>query len=132
MDLIQPDTPGPGRVRPLRQQGVVVDMAARARGERSSEDELLRCVSSGYMSGGCSCPRTIPRSVAAAAWAAECSLADGDRLFHFPWQGQVWLGFGLAGGEVRGVYCPSHRAGRDARSSGCEAQHYAPATAVSA
>lgn len=131
MDSIQPDLPGPARVQP-RQQGVVVDMAARARGQQSSEEQLLRCVSSGYMSDGCSCPLTIPKSVAVAAWAAECSGAEGDRLFHFAWRGQVWLGFGLSGGEVRGVYCPSHRASREARSSGCEPQRYAPATAASA
>jgi hypothetical protein len=116
----------------LRRRGVVVDIAAHAGARRASEEEQLRCVSSGYMSGGCSCPQAIPRSVASAAWTAERSRADGDRLFHFAWRGQVWLGFGLADGAVRGVYCPSHRAERDARSSGCEVQHDAPTAAASA
>ena len=81
------------------------------------------------MAGGCSCTRTIPASAAVAAWSAEQVRAAGSRLFHFAWKGEVWLGFGLEDGSVRGVYCPSHRAQRDARSSGCEAQHYAPAAA---
>lgn len=131
MNLTHPDIADTDRSRSLRRRSVVVDIAAAA-GARRSNEEQLRCVSSGYMSGGCSCPQAIPRSVASAAWTAERSRADGDRLFHFAWRGQVWLGFGLADGAVRGVYCPSHRAERDARSSGCEAQHHAPAAAASA
>jgi hypothetical protein len=39
-----------------------------------------------------------------------------DRFFHFTWQGGVWLTYGLKDGRVRGIYCPSHSAERDARS----------------
>jgi hypothetical protein len=82
-------------------------------------DRLLRCVSSGYLSDGCSCRSAIPSSVVTAAWA---SVLDGggepeDRFFRFAWRGGVWLGFGLQDGRVRGVYCPDHSAARAERRS---------------
>ncbi|MHB8533425.1 MAG: hypothetical protein ACYDC2_11965, partial [Solirubrobacteraceae bacterium] len=43
---------------------------------------------------------------------------DEDRLFHFAWRDEVWLGYGLAGGEIRGVYCPTHRSAREAHAAG--------------
>jgi hypothetical protein len=110
------------------QPAVVVDLRER----RRAVEGVLRCVSSGYMAGGCSCTRTIPASAAVAAWSAERSRSAESRFFHFAWKGEVWLAFGLEDGTVRGVYCPSHRAERDARSSGCEAQHYAPLAATGA
>jgi hypothetical protein len=36
-------------------------------------------------------------------------------FFHFQWRGERWLGYGLPDGEVRGVYCPTHRAQREQR-----------------
>jgi hypothetical protein len=118
--------------RTLRQQGVVVDIEARAGARRARLEQTLRCVSSGYMSGEGSCAEAVPAAVASAAWASEHERAAGDRFFHFAWQGRVWLAFGTLDGSVRGVYCPVHRAQREARSSGCEVQHYAPAAAVGA
>ncbi len=114
-----PHTPG---------AAVVVDL----REQRRTVEEVLRCVSSGYMSGGCSCTRTIAASAATAAWSAERTRGSASRFFHFAWKGEVWLGFGLEDGSIRGVYCQRHRAEREARSSGCEAQHYAPAAAAGA
>jgi len=95
-----------------------------APGQRESEigvrpvDSLLRCVSSGYLSDGCSCQATIPSSVVTAAWARERELlgAHQDRFFRFAWRGGVWFSFGLRDGDVRGVYCPMHSAGRAERS----------------
>jgi hypothetical protein len=79
----------------------------------------LRCLSSGYLKDGRSCGSTIPLGVARAAWNRESERAGArrDGYFHFAWNGRVWLGFGLANGRVRGVYCPEHAAERDSRSS---------------
>lgn len=78
----------------------------------------LRCVSSGYLSGGCSCRSTVPAAVVDAAWEREVAHVGSreDRFFHFACEGEVWLAFGMASGEIRGVYCPTHRAERDARA----------------
>jgi hypothetical protein len=89
----------------------------RGAGRRARIDETLRCVSSGYMSHGCSCLASVPAEVVAAAWAREQQeRLGGDRLFHFAWRGEVWLAFGVLGGGVRGVYCPEHAAQRTERS----------------
>jgi hypothetical protein len=111
------------RTRWAGEEGVVIDLRSHARGE----DRPIRCVSSGYMSGGCSCQAAVPAAVARSAWARELGRAPAPegRFFHFTSKSEIWLGFGLAGGEVRGVYCPAHRAARDGRAAGCEAQHYA-------
>jgi hypothetical protein len=113
------------RPRRIERPGVVVEMNSLARVRGSQEDRPMRCVSSGYMSGGCSCPAVIPGGVVRAAWARELDQAGvrENRFFHFAWQGEVWLAFGLSDGQIRGVYCPTHRAERDARSAGCEEQH---------
>lgn len=81
-------------------------------------DRPLRCVSSGYLSDGCSCSSSVPAHVVAAAWTRELERGGvpGDRLFRFAWHDGVWLAYGLRDGRVRGVYCPSHSAGRDERS----------------
>jgi hypothetical protein len=86
-------------------------------GSRHGPPELpLRCVSSGYLGDGCSCRARVPAAVAGAAWRDELEqgrLREG--FFHFAWRGDVWLAYGLAGGGVRGVYCPAHRSEREQR-----------------
>ncbi len=118
--------------RPTRQierHGVVVEMQRHPIARRREEGATLQCVSSGYMSGGCSCPEAIPASVVASAWAAELDRSAADSgFFNIQWRGRVWLAFGLADGEIRGVYCPTHRAEREAHLTGLEG-HYAPAAA---
>lgn len=77
----------------------------------------LRCVSSGSLDG-CSCRSQIAKDIVAQAWARELD-ASGDRearFFHFIADGGVWMAYGLADGDVRGVYCPSHNSQRAARS----------------
>jgi hypothetical protein len=86
----------------------------------ASLDRLLRCVSSGYLSGGCPCQRTIPASFVSAAWARELEQRSSpceDRFFRLSWRGGEWLSYGLSDGRVRGVYCPEHSAARTERSS---------------
>src|ERR1700722_18963174 len=73
----------------------------------------LRCVSSGYMSDGCSCEAAVPAQAVVAAWERERRERHGDRFFAFTWNDQVWLGYGLRNGRVPGGYCPEHRAERD-------------------
>jgi hypothetical protein len=88
--------------------------------DHSRVEQLLQCVSSGYLSDGCSCQATVPSSVASTAWARqlEHTRAREDQFFTFVWRGGEWLGYGLRDGRVRGVYCPEHNA-RRARHS-CE------------
>jgi len=94
-------------------------------------DPPLRCVSSGYLSAGCSCRSSIPSSVVTAAWGVERERGGerGDCFFHFAWRGDVWLAYGLRDGRVRGVYCPKHRAERDEHSSLNEPRGSAPDSA---
>ncbi len=82
-------------------------------------DRLLRCVSSGYLSDGCSCQATVPASVVSAAWARELERAPAreDQFFRFMWRDGEWLAYGLRDGRVRGVYCPEHSAMRAERCS---------------
>jgi hypothetical protein len=79
-------------------------------------EHRLRCVSSGYLTGGRSCPSTIPARVVATAWERQRARGDAPEqgMFRFAWQGELWLAFAQAG-EIRGVYCPVHLAERDAR-----------------
>jgi len=116
------------RTRPprrLERHGVVIEMNTLSRLRVEHEDRPLRCVSSGYMADGCSCPCVIPAGVVVGVWARELerSSSPSDRFFRFAWRGEEWLAFGLADGRIRGLYCPTHRAERDARSAGCEARH---------
>jgi hypothetical protein len=77
----------------------------------------LRCVSSGYLAEDRSCAASVPAEIARAAWLREQARhPHEDRLFQFVHEGEQWLGFGLADGTVRGVYCPEHNARR--------AEHY--------
>jgi hypothetical protein len=58
----------------------------------------------------------VPARVPAGAWQRERLerlLQDG--FFRFQWRGEVWLGYGMADGHVRGVYCPVHNARRSER-----------------
>ncbi len=89
---------------------------------RPAGRELLRCVSSGYLSHGCSCHATIPAEVANAAWGrARAAGVEEDSFFHFAWRDDVWLGYGSADGLVRGVYCHQHNVERARRSADCHA-----------
>jgi hypothetical protein len=81
-----------------------------------SGGRALECVWSSL--DGCSCGASIPTDAVASAWARERD-ATGDRegrFFHFIWEGGVWVAYGLADGEVRGVHCPSHNSERAERS----------------
>ncbi|MGO9489558.1 MAG: hypothetical protein ACLQBB_11080 [Solirubrobacteraceae bacterium] len=122
------------RTRQIERPRLVAEMNTLARLRGSQEDRPMRCVSSGYLSGGGSCPETIPAGVVEAAWARELDQAAAreSRFFNFAWQGTVWLAFGLADGQIRGVYCPTHRAERDARTAGCEAEESAQPARVAA
>ncbi len=95
----------------------VIDIASRRMLRENPSDPRLRCVSSGYLSDGCSCRSSIPTSAVTDAWARERRAGVcGDRYFHFTWQGAVWLAYALRDGRIRGVYCPVHSAERDQRS----------------
>jgi hypothetical protein len=99
--------------KPDAKLAVAADQGAKMLSRRELR---LRCVSSGYLTGGCSCPRTIPVGAVIAAWRRELEKAPGERFFHFAWGGGEWLAYGLEDGLVRGVYCPDHSAERDERS----------------
>ncbi len=96
--------------------GVVIEMNSIARARERREDRPLKCVASSHLAGGCSCAETVPGAVAEASWSRRQArgAVSPEGLFHFNWQGETWLAFGLAGGEVRGVICPTHRAEREA------------------
>jgi len=116
------------RTRPARhlgRHGLLVEMNTLSRLRVQHEDRPLRCVSSGYLSGGCSCAAVVPAAVVQAVWQRELArtAAPGDCFFRFAWRGEQWLAFGLANGHIRGVYCPTHRAERDARTAGRKARH---------
>jgi hypothetical protein len=79
--------------------------------------QLLKCVWTSHPDHELHCATRIPAGVVDAAWKEELELnRRREGFFHFPWRGDVWLAYGLADGRVRGVYCPAHRAERDARS----------------
>ena len=62
--------------------------------------------------------RGSPRPSSCRHGARELE-ASGDRearFFHFIADGGVWIAYGLADGDVRGVYCPSHNSQRAERS----------------
>jgi hypothetical protein len=78
--------------------------------------EPLRCVWSGYPNYDRDCRSRIPASVVAKAWQREMQLKGTvEGFFNFKWRNGVWLGYGLPGGGVRGVYCPTHCSERDSR-----------------
>jgi hypothetical protein len=94
-------------------------------GFRAVVSELpLRCVWSGPVDG-CCCDARIAKEAVVQAWQRELD-ASGDctsRFFHFICNGGVWLAYGLADGEVRGVYCPSHNSERAVRSQAALCGH---------
>jgi|GEM_PF-3373229 hypothetical protein len=106
----------------LEGDGVVFEWGAAQTaigGDRAANVSELRlpCVSSGSPDG-CSCRSQIAKDVVAQAWERELE-ASGDRearFFHFISDGGVWMAYGLADGNVRGVYCPSHNSQRAERS----------------
>jgi len=99
----------------LERPGVVIEMNSLARARERHADPPLRCVASRHLADECSCRATVPAVVAARAWSdAQRSGGRDDGFFQFEWQDEIWLAFGLAGGEVRGVFCPVHRAEREA------------------
>jgi hypothetical protein len=102
----------------LEYTAAVTNIASRRMLRQRPSDPPLQCVSSGYLSGGASCRSTIPSGVVTDAWARERRAGvHGDRFFHFTWHSEVWLGYGLKDGRIRGVYCPEHSADRDRRST---------------
>jgi hypothetical protein len=105
------------RAGSLERPGLVIEMNSLARAREGREDRPLKCVASRHLAGGCSCRAMVPAAVAEAAWARTRALDDDrtpDGFFSFTWQGEAWLAFGLEDGEVRGVFCPTHRAEREA------------------
>jgi hypothetical protein len=85
----------------------------------SSVEAELRCVWTGDPASGCSCTSSVPEGVVTAAWRHELEQDDvlADRFFHFTWQNDVWLAYGLVDGGIRGVHCPLHRAEREQRTA---------------
>ena len=80
-------------------------------------NETMRCVWTNHPRGDCNCRVRISADVVTAAWQRE--LRDRrvpEGFFRFLWNGGEWLGYGLPNGMVRGVYCPTHCAQRDART----------------
>jgi hypothetical protein len=94
---------------------IVSELLRRDEQQRWTHSESS-CVWSGI--DGCSCRQTISTDAVLAAWDRELEAggAREDRFFHFIWEGGVWLAYGLAGGDVRGVYCPSHNSERASRT----------------
>lgn len=102
----------------LQTDGSAIELGLGDAGIGAIVTELpLRCVWSGSVDG-CSCGSRIEREVVAHAWQSELDAsADSEaRFFHFIFEGGVWMAYGLADGEVRGVYCPSHNSQRAERS----------------
>ncbi len=117
MDDLETDQTTMGELWPVEELVDVLTTRRRITPTRRAAHEL-QCVSSGYLSHGCSCEASIPAEVVLAAWSRElaCGSREGDRLFRLAWRGEVWVAYGLADGSVRGIYCPEHSAERDERS----------------
>lgn len=79
-------------------------------------EQSLRCVWTRHLRDGRSCGTHVPLDMVQAAWQRELTRGRaGGGFFHFAWRGEAWLAYGLPDGEVRGVYCPAHRAQREER-----------------
>jgi hypothetical protein len=87
--------------------------------EPGAVHELLKCVWSGYPDRGDRCHAHVPAGIAREAWTRELSLTHRtEGFFHFLWRDGRWLGYGMADGSVRGVYCATHCSERTARIVG--------------
>jgi len=79
-------------------------------------EQSLRCVWTRHLRDGRSCGSHVPLATVREAWQRELARGRaGGGFFHFAWRGEAWLAYGLPDGEVRGVYCPAHRAQREER-----------------
>jgi hypothetical protein len=79
-------------------------------------EEPMKCVWSGYPNYDRDCRSRIPASVVVKAWQREMQLKGTvEGFFNFTWRHGVWVAFGVQGGGVRGVYCPTHCSERDLR-----------------
>jgi hypothetical protein len=95
---------------------VLEGLGRRGHGAATTEvGTRLRCVSGGYLADQCSCEASVPLEVVSVAWNRQLEGGGEEGFFRFAWQEQVWLGYGLKGGRVRGVYCPAHSVERDQR-----------------
>jgi hypothetical protein len=77
----------------------------------------MRCVWTNHPHRDRHCRTRLPTAVAVEVWRRELKdrrVPEG--FFRFLWDGGEWLGYGLSDGSVRGVYCPTHCAERDARA----------------
>jgi hypothetical protein len=91
------------------------DMNSPERAVRVNVDDFPRqCVWTRHPANDHRCRSRVPARRVAGAWRRELELG-GERagFFHFDWRGEAWLAYGLPDGEVRGVYCPTHRAERE-------------------
>jgi hypothetical protein len=76
----------------------------------------LQCVWTRHLTNDHRCRARVPARRVAGAWRRELELGVVRAgFFQFDWRGEEWLAYGLPDGEVRGVYCPTHRAEREQR-----------------
>jgi hypothetical protein len=92
------------------------ERAARVRLDVKVEEFPLQCVWTRHPTNDHRCHARVSARKVAGAWRRELELG-GVRadFFRFRWRGEEWLAYGLPDGEVRGVYCPAHRAQREQR-----------------
>jgi hypothetical protein len=93
------------------------DMNSPERAVKVKVEEFpLQCVWTHHPANDHRCRARVPARRVAGAWRRELELG-GVRadFFRFDWRGEEWLAYGLPDGEVRGVYCPTHRAEREER-----------------
>ena len=93
------------------------DMNSPERAVKVKVEELpLQCVWTRHPTHDHRCQARVPARRAASAWWRELQLGGARAgFFNFNWRGEEWLSYGLSSGEVRGVYCPAHRAEREQR-----------------
>lgn len=79
----------------------------------------LRCVWTSHLHSDHRCGASIPAETVTEAWRIKKEASRmSEGFFRFSWGGGTWLGYGLPDGRVRGTYCPTHTAERDARAQG--------------
>lgn len=79
------------------------------------EEFPLQCVWTRHPTNDYRCRAKVSARKVAGAWRRELALGAPAGFFQFHWRGEEWLAYGLLDGEVRGVYCPLHRAQREQR-----------------